>query len=137
VAVWRRKADALLPELRGDYEPPTPYGLFFALLPLVRDAHRRDDTDLVPRAYAYAQWCWHQQRGNDLKNAVSVAFYEHLFDDWSVREEVVAWLHPTIATEAMPLWESRLPPDKLAEVRRLLAEAPDSWRALKVIAADA
>jgi hypothetical protein len=95
MAAWRRKVDALFPELRDDLaedEPLTPHLVFFALLPFVFEAHRRGDEDALRRTYGFAKWC-HDAR--DLENAVAVSFYEHVFDDWSLRREVSrGWILP-------------------------------------------
>jgi hypothetical protein len=139
MAAWRRKADALLPELRGEFaddKPLTPHLAFFAILPFVLDAHARRDDDALRRAYGFAQWCHHQRAGSDLPNAVGVCFYEHLFDDWSLRQEVVPWLAPEVREAVLPLWEQRLDADQMSELRRLLAQvAPNEpWRALRGVA---
>lgn len=140
MAVWRRKALEAFPELteKIDVEAFSPYALFFVLLPFVRDAHRRGDTDAQRRTYAFAQWCHHQRSGSELPNAVGVAFYEHVFDDWSVREQVAPWLSPNVTRDIWPLWEDRLDSAKLAEVRSLTADRSMNarWRELRQPAAD-
>lgn len=135
VSVWRRKALEAFPELTEKIHEDafSPYALFFVLLPFVRDAHRCGDTDVVRRTYAFAQWCHHQRRGGELPNAVAVAFYEHLFDDWSLREQVAPWLSPSVTRDIWPLWEARLDSAKLADVRRLTADRSLNvpWRELR------
>jgi hypothetical protein len=139
MAVWRRHALRLFPELHDDIErdAATPYGLFFLLLPFVRDAHQRDDEDALRRAYGFAQWCHHQRHGSELPNAVGVAFYEHLFDDWSLRGQVAPWVSPHVARDIWPLWQDRLEAPKLAEIRRLLGHctAP-RWHQLRAVVPD-
>lgn len=122
---------------RIDVDAFSPYALFFVLLPFVRDAHRRGDTDAVRRTYAFAQWCHHQRSGSERPNAVAVSFYEHLFDDWSLREQVAPWLSPNVTRDIWPLWEARLDDAKLAEVRRLTAERSLTarWRELRQLSA--
>ena|SRR5215207_1660379 len=141
MSAWRRKAETLLPELHADFaddEPLTPHLAFFAVLPFVRDAHVRGDDDALRRAYALAQWCFHQRSGSDLANAVAVSFYEHLFDDWRLRKEVVGWLEPQVVEAVLPLWEQRLAPAQLTELRRLLERpSADHWRGLRAIAESA
>jgi hypothetical protein len=113
MASWRRRAAELLPELWADEDDrQTPYVFFFALVPFVRDAHRRGDADALRRGYGFANWC--VQQGGDLRNAAGVAFYEHLFDSWEVHVDVLAWLDDSVAQECWPLWEARLDSDKLS-----------------------
>jgi len=50
-----------------------------------------------------------------------VSCYEHVFDAWELRDEVARWLPSQVAQRARPLWEWRLPAERLAEVDRLLA----------------
>jgi hypothetical protein len=116
VATWRRQAAELLPELWADEDDrETPYLFFFAVLPFVRDAHRRRDDDALRRGYAFARWCL--QQGGDLGNAAGVSFYEHLFDSWDVHADVLRWLDATVVDECWPLWEARLDRNKLAVIR--------------------
>jgi hypothetical protein len=73
--------------------------------------------------FGFAEWCA-AQTTKDLWNAAGVVFYEHLFDgeNWEHRREVVKWLSPQVVADCTGLWEHWLPPEKFAEVRRLLAE---------------
>jgi hypothetical protein len=122
MAVWRRKVDDLFPELRADFaedKPLTLYLVFYTLLPFVREAHRRGDEDALRRVYEFAYWC---HRHRDLENAVGVGFYEHLFDDWSLRREVIPWLSPDVRSDILSLWEYRLESHQMAELRLLLAQ---------------
>ena len=136
VAAWRRYALDIFPEFHEDigHEARSPYELFFLLLPFARDAHKRGDEDALRRIYGFAQWCHHQRRGSELPNAVAVAFYEHLFDDWSLREQVVPWLSPRVRQDVLPLWEARLDEPELAELRRLLdGDAAPRWQDLRSV----
>ena len=67
------------------------YQVFFALLPMVQEAHRASDVDLLLRGYAFAEWCA-RHRTRSIWNAAGVAFYEHLFDTGLCAEQVVPWL---------------------------------------------
>ena len=129
---WRRRADELLPELRTEFARTpklTPYGVLFELLTFVRQAHRRDDHDALRRGYAFAFWCHIQRPASDLPNAVGVAFYEHLFEEWSERTAVVPWLSPRVRTDVWQLWERRLEAAQAAELRTLLpSKQPEDWR---------
>jgi hypothetical protein len=120
MATWRRHAANLLPELWADEDDrESPYMFFFAVLPFVRDAHRREDDEALGRGYAFAAWCFEQ--GGDVENAAAVAFYEHLFDSWDAHKDVARWLDPTVARACWPLWEARLDGDQLAVLRSLLS----------------
>jgi len=118
------------PELREQIEREafSPNALFFILLPFCREAHRRRDEDALERVYLFAGWCHHRGDRGGLGNAVAVSFYEHLFDDWSIRDEVAEWLDPEIAQAIWPLWEVRLDPTQLGELREPLARARERPR---------
>jgi hypothetical protein len=141
MAAWRRNALRLFPELHDQIEGGdafSPYAFFFLLLPFARDAHKRGDQEALRRVYGFAQWCHHQRAGSELPNAVDVAFYEHLFDDWSLREQTVAWLSPTIRTDLWPLWKLRLDEQKTAPLRQLLdGETMNrEWQQLRSVVGD-
>ncbi|HTI26929.1 MAG TPA: hypothetical protein VL652_38450, partial [Kutzneria sp.] len=68
------------------------------------------------------RWCF-EQPGRFLSNAAVVSFYEHVFDDWDLRHDVARRLPTEVMAQVRPLWEWRLPADKLAEVDRLLGVA--------------
>lgn len=121
MAAWRRKAVALFPELAEEFGEGElgRYSVFFELLPFVREAHKRADDDALRRVYGYAQWCHHQRRGSDLRNAVGTSFYEHLFDDWSLRRSVLPWLSPAVRRDIWPLWAARLTAEQIAELHEL------------------
>jgi hypothetical protein len=124
VANWRRKFLTWFPDLRSEAERPdfTIYSAFFELLPRVREATQNGDIETLRRIYGFAEWC-SRQKAKDLWNGAGVGFYEHLFDSHpSLWPEFVRWLSPQVVTNCMGLWEWRLSPDKLAEVRRLIAE---------------
>ena len=113
----------------------SPYSVLFELLAFVRQAHRHDDDDALRRGYAFAFWCHLQRPASDLPNAVAVAFYEHLFDEWGDRMDVVPWLSPRVRTEVWQLWERRLEADQAAELRTLLStEHPERWREVQPLA---
>jgi len=137
MAAWRRIALELFPEADeftiDDWF--SSYALFFWLLPFSRAAHQRDDEDALRRSYGFAQWCWHQRRGSELRNAVAVSFYEHLFDHWKLHEQVVPWLELGVRSSIWTLWEDRLDQDKRKELRRLFdrEDGPEKWRQLRAV----
>jgi hypothetical protein len=95
--------------------------LFTELLDLVREAHTREDTETLRRAYGFATWCL-RAPGAFLENAALVSFYELLFEDWDQRECVVPWLPADAVEKVWPLWEWRLTAPALAEIERLLVK---------------
>jgi hypothetical protein len=107
LAVWWRKAIEAFPQMRrwlNDAEFSI-YMLYFDLLPMTREAHESRDLEFLERIYDYAEWCLRQK---ELFNAVSVAFYEHLFDSHpKLWEEMIAYMSPFVIKENRELWESR------------------------------
>lgn len=77
MSVWRKKAIELFSDLRFEFQhtDTTIYRVFFELLPRVREAHLRNDTEELNKIYGYAKWCF-RQKVKDLWNAAGVAFYE-------------------------------------------------------------
>jgi hypothetical protein len=123
MAVWRRKALALLPEFRRELglRSYTLYQLFFDLVPAVQDAHRQGDDDLLRRAYGFAEWCLFQ-KSKDLWNPAGVAFYEDLFHcDRSLWERIIPWLSPEVIAQVRGLWEVMLKPGVYQELVSILA----------------
>jgi len=122
MAAWRHRALALFPELRRDLngEGYSIYQLFFDLVPRLEKAHADEDDLFLKRAYGFASWCA-SQKAKDLWNAAGVAFYEHVFDRWNQRHAVVPWLSPQAIADSWSLWELRLNPAQLSELRTLFA----------------
>ncbi|GLZ32617.1 hypothetical protein Lesp02_48050 [Lentzea sp. NBRC 105346] len=122
VVDWRERALALVPELRGaaEHESWSCHVFFSELYQLVMEAHRAGDDDVLRRAYGFAHWCF-QQSEQFLENAALVSFYEHVFDDWDLRDEVAPWLPIDVLPKVRALWEWRWPAERLTEVDRLLA----------------
>ena len=121
---WRGEASARFPELRPYLERDSwsCHVFLFEVLQLALEAHRTGDEALLDRSYGFAHWCF-VQPGRFLSNAAVVSFYEHVFDDWDLRHSVAARLPAEVMAQVRPLWEWRLPADKLAEVDRLLGVA--------------
>lgn len=93
---------------------------------MVREAHQRNDINMLQSIYGFAEWCF-EQKANDLWNAAGVAFYEHLFDSHrTLWGEFVKWLSPPVVDGCWGLWEWRLSSEELEEVRRLIAERSNS-----------
>jgi hypothetical protein len=117
MSTWRRKAIETFPDLRQEFEKPSIsiYGVFFELLPRVRDVHARGDTAELHRICDFARWCFEQEHG-DLSNAAAVAFNEHLVDERGTRDEIPRWLPPKIFKACEPLFQARLTPDEFMEL---------------------
>jgi hypothetical protein len=123
VAVWRRRALELFPELHlelndRDY---SVYSLFVDLKPLLRKAHDWEDVELLRRIYDFAEWC-SRQTAKDLWNAAGVSFYEHLFDYPAYSARVIPWLSPLVVYTHWSLWEAMAPPGEWAWVGPLLED---------------
>ncbi|MBV8934017.1 MAG: hypothetical protein JOZ47_22760 [Kutzneria sp.] len=118
---WRGEAAARFPELRLFLERDSwsCHVFLFEVLQLAVEAHRTADEDVLSRAYGFAQWCFEQPE-QFLSNAAVVSFYEHVFDAWELRHEVASRLPHGVMSKVRPLWEWRLPADRLAEVDRLM-----------------
>ena len=60
----------------------------------------------------------------DQGNAADVGFDEHLFDEWSLRDQVAPWLLGEIRRDVWPLWSARLDDEHLAELEQLVRRTP-------------
>jgi hypothetical protein len=121
MAVWRRRALELFPQLRGEItgRDCSVYSLFFELKPMLRAAFDAGDTDLLGRIFGFAEWC-SSQTAKELWNPAGVAFYEHLFDYPQYSEQVIPWLSPHVVFTHWQLWEAMVAPTEWARVRPLL-----------------
>lgn len=104
MAFWRRKALAIFPELATELNEPkyAIYQLFFDLTPMAEQGHRNRDTDLLGKIYGFAEWCLNQS-DKDLWNSAGAAFYEHLFDERSMWDQLVPWLSPEVISQVQGL----------------------------------
>ncbi len=117
MSTWRRKAIETFPDLRHEFaqSDATIYRVFFKLLPRVRDAHERADTQELQRIYDFARWCFHQ-KAVAVWNAAAVAFYEHLVDEPTTRGQIPRWLQPDVFDGCRELFEARLEPEQFREL---------------------
>ena len=119
---WRARAFEDFPdvcaELGGEDEEFSVYQLWFELLPLVEDAHRSGDDELLRRIYGYASWSFDQDR--ELSNAVCVTFYEHILDERWMRVDALSWLNRRVVNDVRTLWVDRLTADEMREVDQLV-----------------
>ena len=132
MSVWRRKAIEAFPSLRRFLNDPdtTIYGLYFELLPMVRDAHKANDVETLERIYNFAEWCL-RQREDHLGNAVCVAFYEHLFDDVRDWKAKIERLSPLAIQNCITLWKNRLSVDEFKRLQQLINPTSLSTMAAK------
>jgi|GEM_PF-1368715 len=103
MSAWRREAIRLLPELKKEAIAADEAGMFFIDLRCAfEQAHRAtpQDDDFIQRCYDYARWCVEQgdtanhrdasgrlmASSNDLMTMIAVHFWEHLFDQRTIRE---------------------------------------------------
>lgn len=122
MAAWRRIALELFPEWEREIlsPPGSPYSLFGMLLPVMRQALRDGDEAVLRKVFALAEWAL-RQPDSHLRNAAGVSFFEHVFDGPAPEWPAVAeWLSPYVVDQVSVLWETMLPPARLAEVRELL-----------------
>ncbi|MFD1147825.1 DUF7674 family protein [Saccharothrix hoggarensis] len=121
---WRARASALLPELSAvvERESWSCHVFLSELWQLALEAHRDGDREVLRRVYGFAHWCFRQPE-RFLSDASVVSFYEHVFDEWELRDEVAPWLPAEVVDRVRPLWEWRWSKERLTEVDRLLAEA--------------
>lgn len=122
VVDWRTRASALLPELSAVVERESwSCHVFLAeLWQLALEAHRDGDREVLGRVYGFAHWCFRQPE-RFLSDASVVSFYEHVFDEWELRDEVAPWLPAEVVDRVRPLWEWRWSKERLTEVDQLLA----------------
>ncbi|MBP2340038.1 DUF7674 family protein [Saccharothrix coeruleofusca] len=125
---WRARACALLPELSAvvERESWSCHVFLSELWQLALEAHREGDHEVLGRVYGFAHWCFQQEQF--LSNAAVVSFYEHVFDEWELRDEVAPWLPAEVVAKVRPLWEWRWPQERLTEVDRLLSGSPPPGR---------
>jgi hypothetical protein len=103
MAAWRRRALELFPEFQGYARRPYPiWDLFIHLHRIVETAHLEHDDGQLKKVYGFAEWCLNQR---DLWNAISVGFYEALFEMPVPWRDVVDWLSPFVIKECRPLWQ--------------------------------
>lgn len=126
---WRTRAAAQVPELSSvvERESWSCHVFLSELWHLALDAHREDDQEALARVYGFAHWCFTQPE-QFLSNAAVVSFYEHVFDEWDLRDEVAGWLPAEVVAKVRPLWEWRWSTERLAEVDRLLEETEPPGR---------
>jgi hypothetical protein len=114
---WRRRARQLFRQhlhmdLTDYIEPDSSlYEVFFALLPLCRECHRKGDRQALKGIYGFAEWCF-QQEEQDLWNPAGVAFYEHLVDEPITRDALAEWVKPEVFAGVVGLFECRMEPEE-------------------------
>ena len=137
MAVWRRKAIELFPELRhelhGAYGSTAReynyYQCFIDLRGLFAEACGVGDTQMLGRIFEFTRWCVKQgRRAGDLENAAITVFLEHVFD---VPSGDIEYVIPYIQSEDIRLywglWEWFTPRDVWQQVAPVLADRfPDT-----------
>src|SRR5207302_7749018 len=122
MAAWRRKAIEFLPDQRKhlndrDY---TLWLLFFDLLPEVRKAHDELNAHRLRAIYSFGEWCL-TQKAKSIQQPAALGFFEHLFDlPRRLWPRVVVWLSPTAIGLCWSLWEARLDPASLKEIKKMI-----------------
>lgn len=97
MARWRAAAIERLPELRETIaEAANVMSLWIELhLAFDRAYHNPRNDDLIAQIYAYADWCLNAppngDAGHDPPTAVMVAFYEHIPQSKTARDDMPRW----------------------------------------------
>jgi hypothetical protein len=92
---WRRLALVRFPEHRVAIErAQSPHGVFFELLPALREAYFAvpPDEESIKRIHAYASWCFARERHADVRDAALLSFYEHLPEFERAWRDVRRWV---------------------------------------------
>jgi hypothetical protein len=121
VRTWHELAWDLFPTLHEQLADSTNslYELFSALDMLLSEAHGSQNRELLARIYFFGEWCL-ASRDPEVSNAAGVAFWEHVFDDWLARFEVIPYLSPRVIADISPLWEWCLSAEKVEEIKGLV-----------------
>lgn len=116
MSTWRRKAIETLPDMTREFEHPktTVYQVLFEMLARVEQLNLHTEEELQ-RIFDYALWC-HTQRNYEIKNAVGVAFYEHLADEPITQEQIINRLPPNVFEDCKGLFELRLSSEEFREL---------------------
>lgn len=119
MSTWRRKAEALFPELSTGLSAAGNelFDFFGALEEIAIAAHANDDDSTLRRVHGFAEWCLHHS-GN-LWNEAGIGFYENLFDvvPW---EQVVPWLSPFAVGEIKKTWALGVNGERVPDFERLV-----------------
>jgi hypothetical protein len=98
VALWRRKALELLPELRDLIAcAENVMALWIELRGAFEEGYRSDppDASLITRIYSFVDWCIAAPPGHDgahdAATAVVAAFYEHIPAFEPARDDMPRW----------------------------------------------
>jgi hypothetical protein len=126
MAAWQRRLLELFPDLRIEinHADSSLYLIFGELVHRALAAHQTNDEVTLGKLYGFAAWC-NDSRSFDLWNPVGVSFYEHLFDhskDRALWADIAHWVGPRIADDVWGLWEWRLTPEEMAELRKVFAK---------------
>ena len=106
VPEWKQRLKESLPDVAVRLEQDAElfgedysiYDAFFELLPLCDELHKnRDPRNVLPRIYAFAEWCAFQEE-KELWNAAGVAFYEHLVDEPEMMEAMPRYVSREVFT---------------------------------------
>ena len=114
MSTWRRYAIECLPQLREQFENrnTTIYDVFVELRALTVEAHKQQDAKSLKLFYEFAEWCL-KQKTQDLWNAASVSFYEHLGDTDETFLSFHLWIKRDIYEKIRGLLELRINREKM------------------------
>ena len=109
---WRRKALELFPERAPDIRRVENVTLLLVDLNAeLRHAYAKvpPDRNLIDRVFAFAMWCFKPMQNPYLRNAVAVAFFEHVpYNGAEARRDLVEHLTQRELAELEPLFKQML-----------------------------
>lgn len=135
MSAWRRKALALFPEKRADWQSPDEslHELFFDLAvgaPAHHAAWDRDPDDAVAanflrRLYGFAEWCLHEPA---LWDDAAIGFLEHIVGAVHF-DALVPWLSPAMREAVEQTWALGSAQERLPAWRRAVEGCTqEPWR---------
>ena len=128
MSAWRRKALALFPHHRDEFEAPNCdlHQVFFRLYADAIAVHLAADSSAPSETYlrkvhGFAEWCLHQ--GGDLWRHAAIGFYEDLFNGSGIPwPALVPWISPYAAEQIEQTWALGPEGERREEFRALLRE---------------
>jgi len=125
MAVWRRRALAIFPELRRRLERRDIHiaDVFTVrVLPQFRLALEVGDERRLRELLDFAEWCL-SQTSWELSSAAGCSFYWHVFDRPAKITDVVKWLTPNVIHRCQSMWMRVLSADEWIAIEKLLPAA--------------
>ena len=119
MSLWRREAMAVFPDRLPIIRQSTSLvDVWFTLHEDLQGAYRSDpqNADLIARIWRFAAWCYSPLRHRSVRNAVAVAFYEHLPHFGPARRALPEHLDRATFEELIPAFKSTMSKSELTEL---------------------